>query len=186
MQILLSKCVSILIALTLMLSLAGCYQIEKIINKGTVKGVSLCIDHNTSTLLSEELVKRKCIKENQTKLQYKIPNLSASISIRSKEDRSKGFIELYDGRNTNDDYIITEILVDIGVYDKDGKQYFKTEYIETWIEPSVLFEGLSSTIEKFDLPANTTSGDINKQFCSEVVKKSCRDWGIRHISGVKI
>ena len=186
MQMLLSKCISILITLTLMLSLTGCYEVEKIINKGTVKGVSLCIDHNTSSLLSEELVKRKCIKENQSKLKYRFLNdASARVIISSKIDKYEGEISLAGGTNEYDDYIITEILLEITVFDADGEKYVMPEVIETWIEPSKKLIGVTK-ITKFGLPANTSSEEINENVCPEKDMKSCANWSIIRISGVKI
>ncbi len=89
MQMFLSKCVSPLIALSLMISLTGCYEIEKIINKGTVKGVSLCIDHNTSSLLSEELVKtiadQTKIKEEFGDMMFVYANLARHLKIDPEE-----------------------------------------------------------------------------------------------------
>ena len=185
MQMLLSKCVSTLIALSLMISLTGCYEIEKIINKGTVKGVSLCIDHNTSSLLSEELVKRKCIKENQSELAYKWFESAADIYVTDIDSISMGHISIVSGINDYDEYVITELRVDIKVYDADGKLHIKQEVIETWIEPSKDLSG-SSKIRKFDLPTNTNISEVQNKYCSDTLKISCRTWGVERISGVRI
>ena len=55
MKSLLAKSVSIVIALTLIISIAGCYQIEKLFHAGTLKGTDLCIKHNTSGLIAKQM-----------------------------------------------------------------------------------------------------------------------------------
>jgi len=182
MQRILLKSVSILIVLFLMISLTGCDEIKKIIYKGTVKGVNLCIKQNSSLPLQEYLIKRKCEKEHQSVLKFKQLDAAADIVIL---DNGTGWISITNGTNLYYNYVITELLVDIIVYDAGGKLHVKPTNIVTWVEPLKDLLG-SNRIRKIDLPANTSSDEINEKYCSEKIKKSCKNWSIKRITGIKM
>tara|TARA_B100000768_G_C11023346_1_gene267032 strand:- start:4 stop:582 length:579 start_codon:yes stop_codon:yes gene_type:complete len=189
MKRLLAKSVSIVIALTLIVSLAGCYQIEKLFHAGTLKGTDLCIKHNTSSVVSDDVIKRKCIKENQTDHDGVIGMaFNADVYFNPDSGVSHSWIKIKESRNVFDDIIITELLVSVTIFDSKGKKYLFKDTIDTWAEPSKLIKGQKAIFaQNKDLPEASEADVINKgRGCDSNQKYSCIDWNILQVRGIKI
>ena len=166
---------SCILALTLLLS--GCYEVKKIFHKGTVKGVSLCIEQNNSTLLSAELIKQRCIKE------HAVRNQATNASVRAKllwanAASDIAYLELARGVNETSDFVITAVAVTMTFYDEEGNPYSNKGFVRTWAEPSGFIEG-SIKIKNFGLPPALKTEDINVTNCDpKTIEVSCRAWSV--------
>ena len=171
--------------LTLTLLLSGCYEVKKIFYKGTVKGVSLCIEQNNSALLSAELVKQRCIKE------HAVRNQAANASVRAKlfwanAASDIAYLELAGGVNETSDFVITGIAVIMTFYDEEGNPYSNKGFVRTWAEPSGFIEG-SIKIKNFGLPPALKTEAINVTNCDPKTKKiSCRSLSVIGYLGLRI
>ena len=176
---------NLVLALTAVIALSGCYEIEKIFNQGTVKGVSLCMENDNSPLLSDELIKRRCIKEHQTTFSYSMTSAEgAYVDFNLEKDQAD--VRVVEGSSGYDNIIITEIHVSAGIRDENGKRYSKSGVIDVWLEPDEQLKG-SVLIKDFGLPEGVSFDEALQTYCSFVEKKvSCRDWGISHYRGLKI
>ena len=177
---------NLVLALTAVIALSGCYEIEKIFNQGTVKGVSLCMENDSSPLLSDELIKRSCIKEHQTTFSKSIINSErAYVDFNLEKDQVD--VRISEGSSGYDNIIITEIHVLAYIYDENGKKYSNNGIMYVWLEPNVELTGSRVLIKDFGLPEGVSFDEALRTFCSDVEKKvSCRSWGIRDYRGLKI
>jgi len=187
------KFLNLLITLTLIISLTGCYQLTKIIHKGTAKGVILCIEHNSSSILSEELVKRKCIKENQTEIVSRSMNEKKDLEAMSYMkslgikgsiwlDNKSAKIFLNEGTNSDYDYILTELKVRLIIKDENGKRYLRDDTIDIWVEPSKQIEGRIA----ISFSKSVNRAEINNKYCGDSTIKTCKSWGVISVLGIKI
>ena len=157
--------------------LSGCYEIEKLWHDGTVKGVSLCIEHYTdmSDLLSESYIRSKCIKEHSKILPNQNSKLQARIEV--KNDFVK--VALIGGNNEFDKFVITGINLLVVLWDKNGKPHSDTGYLDSWIEPSKPLEG--SLQINFKFPDEEYIGSCKK--ISD--QKSCINFEVLNLIGVE-
>ena len=173
------KLKTIFILLTISL-LAGCYELEKIWHNGTTKGVSLCIENNsdTSELLSESLVRTQCIKEHTKDLPYKYMEGRAYVNANGEYLK----INISDGKNLYENFVITEITLHGDVYDADGKQHESSQVdADLWIEPGKDLQG--SVKLEFDFPIDDFNGTCGKE---KGEKKSCTAWSMYSFRGLEI
>ena len=170
---------TIFILLTISL-LSGCYELEKIWHNGTTKGVSLCIENNsdTSELLSESLVRTQCIKEHTKDLPYKYMEGRAYVNANGEYLN----INISDGKNLYENFVITEITLHGDVYDADGKLHESSQVdADLWIEPGKDLQG--SVKLEFDFPIDDFNGTCGKE---KGEKKSCTAWSMNSFRGLEI
>jgi hypothetical protein len=171
------------LVLTLFLALSGCYEVDKLLYQGTIRGVSLCVENKSSTLLSEETVMRWCIKEHQSRF---TSEGTATAFYTVNPDRDSAYFELGGGLNDYDDVVITEIHVSMTFYDADGKSYTNSGVIDTWVEPTKDLTG-NISVKGFGLPEDLDVTTINQTYCSDKEQNiSCRSWNLIDYRGLKI
>ncbi len=176
---------NLVLALTAVIALSGCYEIEKIFNQGTVKGVSLCMENDSSPLLSDELIKRSCIKEHQTT--FSGISFSGRAYVNFNLEKDQVDVRISEGSSGYDNIIITEIHVLAYIYDENGKKYSNNGIMYVWLEPNVELTGSRVLIKDFGLPEGVSFDEALRTFCSDVEKKvSCRSWELSHFRGLKI
>lgn len=158
--------------------LSGCYELKKIWLNGTVKGVASCINHlsQSAGLLSESLIKRECVEENENNVPYEY--FEASAWTTTNEDSVT--INLSGGQNTIEDYVLSTLRVKAILYDAEGKMWSGIGLAKVWIEPYSTISGTANV--QFEFPKQEYSS-----WCSETSeKKSCKSWALIDFKGVRV
>lgn len=181
---------TLLCSILLLFILSGCWLEDKEEKyKGTVKGVSICIEKNEtqSSLVSEDLIKKQCIRKHE----HHIPiarNLNADT--RSSINFDSEYVKLnVSGLDTLfEEYVITSIELSGRFYDRLEKEHINSEWVNgLWIEPNT-----SDLKVSVKMPHNHTfASDIfPSRFCSKSVgvekTKFCKSWSIRNYKGLSI
>lgn len=176
-----------LIAAILLLS--GCDEIggviESAMNKGTHKGVQLCVDANKTDILSGEATLRACIQKHEKFLAGSIADGLASIEPKKSED---GILWNGDIPNKSSVNVITHVAVSVILYDEDGKEIeFTFDIDDLWIEPGKKKSRFQTIeVEEFK-PFHKTA---MSEWCSDQKEsekyKNCKAFDFRSIKGVKI
>ena len=134
---------------------------------------------NKTELLAKEILRSQCINKHQTKLS------SINVSAKSSIIIGKNVATLVISGKNEGNFIISEISAYVEVYDVNGKKHRAVGTAKNlWVEPSKDI-GAEVTIN-FSFPK-----EGSKSFCSdkknkEMKNKSCREWGIQNLYGVKI
>ena len=155
---------------------SGCDQISNQItqsmHKGTLKGVEACLKENKSTLLSEVGIRKLCVAQHQTSRKKYIPE-TAKVD---KNLTLSGYLT-----NPFSDFIITEVDLEVNVYDGDGEKFtvYGTED-GLWAEPGAEYYVVVS------MDTIATKVRPSKSCADDSPRENCKAWGLNSYSGIKI
>tara|TARA_R110002072_G_scaffold44768_12_gene124945 strand:- start:1711 stop:2292 length:582 start_codon:yes stop_codon:yes gene_type:complete len=173
------------------LLLGACDEISNFVEskyqKGTHKGVQLCVERNKTDVLSLEATRDACTRKHQKKIDYMAATGRGSITREYGGNRV-----IFDGyaENISDNSVITHIEIVVHYYDNDGRKYTRRASInKLWIEPSA-----KAKIEEFFKFVEWPKGSqfkTNPRWCSELREakkplKNCKAFDFDEIRGVTI
>jgi len=170
------------IILCCLLLITGCDKLEKAEkNKdlaGALHGFVSCIEKNANKFTSNYSIRNMCAKKYHT-IQDKVTTLwGANIS-----DYDDGDVTISISGVNKDDFIITQIEIDVWSEDKEEKEDSWPVTIENlWIEPE--HNITTSTILEFPFSWHLKDA---KDYCfKKNATKPCKDWKVKKVWGIKI
>ena len=152
-------------------------------NKGTVKGVAVCVDKNKkqSEISSTELIKTACIKKHQQRSGPYGMNMSGEASIWGVE-------EVYFQAKVKNKMssVVTAVHLEWYFYDLSGNKINGKEqwFYDLWLEPGKETKQLRME----DTPKPSTYSYLEPlNYCkSNLVGKSCKTWKIKNSYQLKL
>ena len=154
--------------------------------KGTLKGVSACMEKNKdqSELVSSSLIKERCIAKHQT-FKDKIYSEDHLASVIVTKDFIKVSANSLD--NNLGDYVITAVNLEGHFYDENGKYHSKSKWVKNlWVNPDKKYTAIVSIQNKFSQDqVDKITGSCNR--IGPLEKKiSCHGWNIVGYKVLKI
>ena len=172
------------LALTSIFSLAGCYELDKIFYKGSVRAVASCIEDREAEigLLSPVTIKQDCVDDNEATIDRSGLTGSLWLDVRAGGDLRVRRILI---RDVPDDHVITEISFVVRLRDARSEEFNIRFTKPIWIEgPRESFEWPDGfSIPKPDdlfLPSELYNG-----YCgNNDIQEYCYTWRITGVKGL--
>lgn len=160
----------------------GVEPVEKVITeaiyKGALKGVEACMDYSGSALLSDEAVKKKCVRDFQKRL-YQSDHATgrAGPLINQRSVGWGGTLE-----NKTPDHVTTWIEISVRIFDTEGTEQEYLARTTIWIDP------LDEAEFRVDLPDLESEQVEGIEFCEhdDLKPKACMTWGVVRVMGLTI
>lgn len=174
----------VVLALTSLFALAGCYELEKIFYKGSVRAVASCIEDREAEigLLSPATIRQNCVDDNEATIDRGDIDGRMRLDVGDNGDLQISWLSITD---VPDDHVITEISFVVTLRDARSEAFNIYFTKPIWIEgPREVFEWP----DRFSIPK---PDDLLMP--SELFNGGCRDtptqqycytWNITRIKGL--
>lgn len=177
-----------LFLISVLLALSGCYQLDKVFHKGSVRAFASCLEDRSDLVgvLSEAIIRADCIDENQESLPRSfVSRVGGRLGMLLVNQNTELRVTSFSLTNIPDNYVVTQIALDFYLYNADGERFIIGQSRREWIEgPTDIF-----TSERWNvsLPSSLYfSEGTNFIGCSNAdVKINCFEWNILNLKGLK-
>lgn len=171
----------------------GCYPIERIVYKGSVRALASCIDasSNVSVVISDDTIRRNCIEENEMSLPNWLIRPIGGNLLLTYQDITEDFrISRFRLLNIPAEYVITEVTLQIVLYNDVGEQFLVQQERSEWIEgPVELYVASLSNFDPWVVPRPEGLDLLDPDSfggCGDAgTRTNCYIWSLSDIKGLE-
>ena len=160
----------------------GIQPVQRVINeatnRGTLRGVEICMDYSKSELLSPDAIKATCVQSFHDRLN--IPDLAIGQAGPRIEQGKVGWGGTL--ANKTPDHVTTWIRIAVTIFNAEGTK------LEVFAETTIWIDPLGEAEFRVELPDLKEGQFIDIEFCDndDTAPKACMAWGVTDVMGIAI
>ena len=175
----------ILLLIAIPFAVSGCYQLDKILHKGSVRAFASCLEDKKDLVdvLSEYSIRSACLDENHESLpRISRGEMTGSIALNYLNERTGFRASRFSLEEIPEGFIITEVILIFYFFDENGEVFEIIEPRKTWIEGP---QRTYSAQFGWDMPFPDGLSFENNEFggsCNNMeTRRNCFSWNIFNV-----